>query len=110
MAPATLVPSLFKRTRKKSLTVKDAIAGDYWLQKLPPINNEEDLLQFLFIWDKIQRITLTELPDKITWIHSNCGKYSAKSAYHIQFTGRIRMPDLDRVWKTKIEGRVRFFI
>lgn len=34
---------------------------------------------------------------------------TAKSAYDAQFIGRIREPDLNRVWKMQTEGKVRFY-
>lgn len=45
----------------------------------------------------------------ISWNITADGKYSAASAYAVQFVGRIRQPHLEQVWSIKVEGKVRFF-
>jgi hypothetical protein len=48
--------------------------------------------------------------DGITWCVSADGKYSARSAYEVQFHGRIKQPHLEYVWRIKAEGNVKFFL
>jgi hypothetical protein len=38
------------------------------------------------------------------------GQYSAKSAYEVQFAGRIEQPHLAKVWHAKVEGKVKFYM
>jgi hypothetical protein len=36
------------------------------------------------------------------------GCYSAKSAYGFHFVGTIQQLHLEKIWKTKIEGKIKF--
>jgi hypothetical protein len=55
----------------------------------------------------VNNVALIEQPDDITWRFTANGKYTASSAYDIQFTGA----DLDwwSVWSPKVENKCRFF-
>jgi hypothetical protein len=62
--------------------------------------------QFIELWTSLQQVNL--LPgqqDRITWILTTDGKYSTKSAYEVQFIGRIKQPSL-----TRAEGKVQSFL
>jgi hypothetical protein len=48
--------------------------------------------------------------DKITWTLTTDGKYTAKSAYDAQFFGQIQQPQLQYVWKIRVEGKVQTFL
>lgn len=70
---------------------------DLQLQRLPMI-----LHQFVCIWRLVSQEGIDILPcaqDSIRWILSSDGIYSAKSAYDIQFAGRIRSLASGCVWK-----------
>ena len=58
----------------------------------------------------IQRVNLSEESDRITWRRGRTGQYSAKEAYAAQFLGRLPMPALERIWKLKIEQKVKFYL
>ena len=47
--------------------------------------------------------------DTIAWTLTADGRYTARSAYHAQFLGRMHQPNLDLVWKLRAEGKVKFF-
>ena len=73
------------------------------------LNSEEELQQFLSLWEVIQNVQLSSTADSISWRLTANGEYSAISAYNAQFIGRIREPALNKVWKMKTEGKVRFY-
>jgi hypothetical protein len=56
---------------------------------------------------QVQRI---ELPDKITWRFTENGVYSSRSAYRIQFIGSYANHEWDRLWKSKVENKCKFFL
>jgi hypothetical protein len=47
--------------------------------------------------------------DVISWSITANGKYSAASAYGVQFLGRLLQNDLQFVWRVRAEGKVQFF-
>jgi hypothetical protein len=51
----------------------------------------------------IQNVQLLVQPDVISWTLTADQSYSAKSAYEAQFFGRLVLPDLQLVWRTKTE-------
>jgi hypothetical protein len=78
---------------------------------LQRIANEEQLLQFTTLWTLLQRINLQpHSRDNIVWNLTMDGKYSARSAYEVQFLGRISKPHLEQVWKIRADGKVQFFL
>jgi hypothetical protein len=110
LAPAEVDPLLFDIARRKKLTVAQALAHGSWLRGISRIRNEEELHQFLQLWALIEEVQLSDTPDEICWWPCASGKYSAKSAYETQFIGSIKQPFLEKVWKGKIEGKIKFFL
>ena len=47
--------------------------------------------------------------DKITWLHTADGQYTARSAYRIQFLGMASSMTAKITWKTKAPPKCRFF-
>lgn len=92
------------------IPVKDGLASNTWMTGLHRINSAEAIDQFLYLWEMTQPVNLTDIPDEISWIFSAQGTYSAKVAYDVQFLGHIPQPHLNRVWKLKVEGNVKFFL
>jgi hypothetical protein len=109
-APAEVAPLVFALARRKQLSVAHALANGRWLRGLSRIANEDELHQFLQLWALVEEVQLTDTPDEIRWLPCASGKYSAKSAYEMQFIGRIKQPHLEKVWKAKVEGKIKFFL
>jgi uncharacterized cupredoxin-like copper-binding protein len=81
-----MAPLCFPLAARKKLTVRQALASGRWMKELQNINSEEQLDQFIELWTRLQQVNL--IPgqhDTITWILTADGKYSAKSAYEVQF-------------------------
>jgi hypothetical protein len=53
------------------------------------IQSTQGLRQFVDLWVQISQFRLTTKNDTMVWQFTTDGKYSAKSAYRIQFTGAI---------------------
>jgi hypothetical protein len=110
-APEQLAPLCFDLASRKNLTVKQALSDGRWLRGLQSINSEEQLEQFVGLWQALQLVQLREeLSDSISWTLTADGQYSAKSAFEAQFFGRIMQPHLEQVWKTRTEGKVQHFL
>jgi hypothetical protein len=110
MAPAKLATLLYRLARRKSISVADAISNGRWLRDLSRISNEEELHQFFQLWTKIDEVQMNDNPDAMKWLPCANGQYSAKSAYEIQFVGRIQQPHLEKVWSAKVEGKIKIFL
>jgi hypothetical protein len=108
-APSEVAPLVFALARRKNLTVAQAVANGYWLRGISRISNEDELHQFLQLWVLIDQVQLTESADEIVWLPSTTGQYSTKSAYEMQFVGRIKEPHLARIWKAKNRGQAQVF-
>ncbi|KAM0917777.1 hypothetical protein ACQ4PT_009218 [Festuca glaucescens] len=108
-APMKKAPLFFKLAARKNLSVKEALLNGRWMKGLQRIATEAQLDEFVDLWTCVQTIRLSDGADMISWNITADGKYSAASAYAVQFLGRIRQPHLEQVWSIKVEGKVRFF-
>jgi hypothetical protein len=109
-APQQLAPLCFALATRKRLSVREALERGRWMGGLQHMEREEQLIQFIELWMKLQQVVL--LPnalDSITWKLTADDKYSAKSAYEVQFLGMIFEPYLEQVWKTRANGKVQMF-
>jgi hypothetical protein len=110
-AQKDIAPLCFHLAARKKLTVKQALDRGRWMGGLQRIANEDQLLQFITLWTQLQRINLhPHRRDSIVWNLTTDGKYSARSAYEVQFIGRISKPHLEQVWKIRADGKVQFFL
>jgi hypothetical protein len=106
-----MAPLCFSLAARKKLTVRHALASGRWMKGLQNINSEAQLDQFIELWTRLQQVELVQdQQDTITWILTADDKYSARSAYEVQFYGRIKLPSLQFVWQTKAEGKVQSFL
>lgn len=74
------------------------------------ISNADQLDQFPEIWEKIQTMHPINQLDKIVWKLNENNTYSAGFAYKVQYIGIICRPDLMKVWRTRAEAKVKFFL
>ena len=108
--PRSIAPLCFLLATRKNLTVKEALTQGRWMRGLQKINTEVQLDQFIALWNMVRGVYLSEDRDSISWHISADGRYSAKTAYAMQFLGRVRQPELGRVRKVWAEGKVQFFL
>jgi hypothetical protein len=109
-APASLYPALFRHSRRKNRTVKEAITCDKWVSDVDHNMTVQLIEEYLSLWVRIQDVALLpQQEDKILWLHTADGKYTASSAYRIQFVGMIKSMASTNTWKTKAPPRCRFF-
>ena len=109
-APATLHPALFKHSKRKNRTVSDALADDKWIRDVDYSRTERVVEEFISLWTCLQGITVQPThEDKITWLHTADGQYTARSAYKIQFLGMASSMTAEITWKTKAPPKCRFF-
>lgn len=107
---ADLASDLYKLARLKKITLCEAVGTGKWIRGLHRLDSLDMLQHFIFIWEKAQATVLHEEEDSIKWKFDATGSYSAKSAYEMQFLGRISKPALGSVWSVRCEGKIRFFL
>lgn len=109
-APATLYPNLFKHSKRKNRSVQDAITDSKWVIDVDHNMTEILIQEFVALWEQLQGIVLQPMEDdKITWLHTLDGCYSASSAYKLQFVGMMTDLTPKCVWSTKAPPKCRFF-
>ena len=61
------------------------------------------------LWHEIERVVLTNEPDRLHWRLTATGTYTAKSAYLATFHGSTYCPAWKLTWKAWAPPRVKFF-
>lgn len=80
-----------------------------WTRGLWRMSAATEITEFIYLWEVVQEIQFSDLPDQITWKWTPNGLYSSKSAYDIQFLGSYCTFNARAIWKAKTEGKHRFF-
>ena len=86
--PKYLAPTIFVLSKKKNITMQQALTDDAWVQdiNIRMVGSSQQLSQFLDLWQGIQEVQLNPNEmDQTTWKLSMDGEYSAHSAYMAQF-------------------------
>lgn len=70
----------------------------------------DHIREFINLWDLTSRVHLVhEAPDSIAWKFTNDGKYSASSAYNVQFEGLTSTTHNASVWEVWAPPKCKFF-
>jgi hypothetical protein len=87
---ASMFPALFNHSRNKKWTVPEAMASDNWIRDMMHDMSESLSMDYIQLWHLVADSSfnpMDQLDDEIVWTRTASGKYSAKSAYNIQFNG-----------------------
>jgi hypothetical protein len=115
-APASLFPLLFRHSRRKNRSVREAVHNGNWIGDIAYNLNAGLLREFLNLWRHIQSSELdwsdtqASQEDQIIWTLESSGKYSAKLAYIIQFSGQIASIFPKLVWTPWAAPRCKFLL
>jgi hypothetical protein len=55
-------------------------------------------------------VQLGDADDSISWRFTADGRYSAQSAYNVQFLGAVKDGQWNIVWRAKVENKCKFFM
>lgn len=87
-APASLYPTLFNHSRRKNRSVKEALTDSKWISDVDYNMMEQLIAEFVALWGRLQDVVLIPAQDdKIIWLHTSDGQYTARTAYELQFLG-----------------------
>ena len=108
--PKAIAPTLFKKSKRKNLTVQKALEDNRWISHVIPLGTAQEIREYVTLWEEVSQIQLIEnIEDNIHWRWTVDGEYTAKSAYCIQFQGTFSKLKLQLIWKAKAEPKCRFF-
>jgi len=93
---------------KKYDGVYQALADRFWMRRLRRMSNDQELRQFVSMWEELQQVQLNDHPDQITWRFIADGKFSVRSAYNVRFIGSISDHPWEKIWTAKVEPKCRF--
>jgi hypothetical protein len=103
-------PKLFQKTRRKKISVFEALKDNRWVAHIAPIHDPEELQEYITVWEYVSAVQLHPgNEDSIRWRWTQNGEYSAKSAYQIQFEGSFSKLKLTPIWRAKSEAKCKFF-
>lgn len=100
-APSSLFPLLYKHSKRKKRTVKEALQGHQWIKDVAYNLTNELLHEYFRLWTAIWSAQLNlqdDCEDEIIWILEGSGRYSASPAYNIQFVGQVLSNFPKLVW------------
>ena len=110
-SPATLYPALFSHSKRKNRSVKEALTDNKWIDDVDYSLTEQLIADFVALWEKLQQVDLIPTQqDRIIWLHTSDGHYTARSAYELQFVGNTNSATAGAIWQTKVPPKCRFFI
>lgn len=112
-APAALFPKLYQHSTRKKRSVRDAVLNMKFIDDIAHDMTAEIMRDLFCLCRRINQMNLnlnSDLEDEITWVLESSGKYSARSAYEIQFCGQIVSNFPSLIWKAWATPRCKFFL
>jgi hypothetical protein len=104
-----MAPTLFKKAKRKNITVHKALQESKWISHILPILTAEEIQEYIKLWETVQQIVLDpDREDTIVWRWTADGEYTTKSAYHIQFEGTFNRLKIMPIWRAKTEPKCIF--
>jgi hypothetical protein len=108
-ASRTIAPTLYKLVWHKNISIQAAKSDEKWMNGLKRISSTEEVCQFVHMWSIVHQAQLSNQPDMISWCFTTSAKYSARSAYNVQFIGSISDYEWMNVWQTSVENKCNVF-
>jgi hypothetical protein len=108
---ASLFPSLFEHRKRKKRTMANALYNDNWIADTMHNMFAPLLAEFILLWIEIDAAHFDGLdmePNEITWTCAANGRYSASSAYQMQFDGSLNSIYPAKVWQAWAPSRCKF--
>lgn len=90
---ADLAPALFQfiKPAAKARTVASALLDGSWAHDFSGSPSIPAIAEFFELWDLLRYMTLSEVPDAVSWCLEVRGMFAARSAYQAMFLGRELM-------------------
>ena len=82
-----LAPEVASKVSKRALTslsVSQALVNRQWIAHIKTPLSLIGIQQFLFLWDTLGEVQLSQEEDHHVWRHETSGLFSSKSCYNVQ--------------------------
>jgi hypothetical protein len=90
--------------------VAKELENNNWIHAIRRISTREEFLKCIKLWDLLSNVNLSTVAnDLVVWKWTVDGMYSTTSAYKIQFQGSLPQFQVGKLWKIKIELKVKVF-
>jgi hypothetical protein len=90
--------------------VTKELEDNNWVRAIQSISTREELLEYITLWRLLSGVNLNNAAnDSVVWKWRADGTYSTALAYKIQFQGSLPSFQVGKLWKTKIEPKVKVF-
>jgi hypothetical protein len=77
-----MAPTLFKKVKRKNVTVQKALQDNKWIEHISPVLSPTELQEYVLLWNAVQQVQLdANREDSIVWRWIADGEYTTKSAY-----------------------------
>jgi hypothetical protein len=77
-----MAPMLFKKAKRKNVTVQKALQDNKWIEHISPVLSPTELQEYVLLWNAVQQVQLdASREDSIVWRWIADGEYTTKSAY-----------------------------
>lgn len=87
----------------------EGLAGNFWARDIRGTLGIHEVGQYLQIWQAIANTLLNDEPDRLRWMWTADGVYTAESCYMAMFHGSKLSEAWKLTWKTWAPPRVKFF-
>ncbi|XP_071677132.1 uncharacterized protein [Lolium perenne] len=81
--------ALIPRRPRKRRIVEQVLTERSWITDNVGAVSPLALWQYVKLWSRVQRVQLTNVPDKLVWRWTTGGQYSSKSRYYALFQGSL---------------------
>lgn len=77
--PKSMAPSLFLKSKRKKLTVHMALQENRWINLILPLQNSQEVKEYVTLWEQVSRVQLQEeVDDSIRWRWTLDGEYTTR--------------------------------
>lgn len=109
-APSCIAPSLYRKAKRKNITVQKALQDNTWVSHILPFQSNVEVQEYVLLYEEISMTERNEaMEDQIIWRWTTDGEYTASSAYRIQFTGRFKKMSITPIWRARAEQKGKTF-
>jgi len=94
----------------RSRMVADGLFGRRWVRDIAGGLSVQAIVECIRLWDALESVRLSALPDTIVCRWAADGQYSARSAYEMLLVGSQEFLGHKLIWEAWAPLRVKLFI
>jgi len=107
---ASAIVALVPSRRRRHRLVSEGLTQLAWISDIHGTLGPASTVQYFDMWQCLQRVELSPVPDQITWKWTASGVYSASSGYKALFLGSSSPPFWKLIWKSWAPTNTKVFL